>query len=447
LYLRSPLIDNIVGVKSGNTNFANEKYVASLLHPDVITSLILKISDKTDLSEVFYNLPEPRDIQKMGNLMYSTLLFINLYEYMNSTFDEFSSTEAYIKLFHFLNKALDGEKIPMIPTFHLYKSNMAYICRLMFRALDPSLGIMIPEGNGRNYSACSALARCRIMNVFINKPFEESKSLDFPNLLFIKNHISCDYVVHKHKSSSQSSTPYGSAIRIGYFQLSIKSYNNSNASQKIHCHNFAETFFRQKIDPSLVNNVDLTPLEIREFWPMSFKEDCRRFLINKTKERTRENWMDLAKYSWLSMKKKEIFVELCAKKDLMDVIQIANQKLLPKLKNNPNDDSYDEMQAVAENLLVSMTDNIKTNFFDPMNIPRCLSLLLSGLACYKKDMEHSVELMKELRTFIFTNGVSSNSDIVLTNDWTRKLQCAWLPKESRESMTDNKIYSVSTCPS
>jgi hypothetical protein len=300
---------------------------------------------------------------------------------------------------------------------------------------------MIPEGNGRNYCSCLALARCHDLNFFLDKPLGPKKALPEPNLSYLSRHITCQYVVHRHDQLKAMSVdyPYSKQVQRGYLNLSQKSYKNSSSSQKLTYHNFGMTYFRNNINPKINVDHEITPLEIRTVWPDEFKTVCESFFVSAEKG----NWADIAIKYWLKLKKASFFKEL---EQCHDLLTLFKRDFNHAMKQYFEKEGVDNTsRAFMQFLILSMEDNIRSDYFQQMNFIRFMSLYLCGLACYSSNSRDSSELMAEMQKVITLNGVAKLVLDPLQDSrphFCRTLQCAWLPIKSRTEGTNQDIYAV-----
>lgn len=211
LCLESPLLDALVRAKtdassqSSKTSIDNT-FVCGKLSSGDMTNIILRISNKSSLDDVFSNMPSKSAIDSMGESVYAALLFINFKEYMYSRFDGFESFECYAKLAVYLLH-LVKKKLPLLTLSHqhLANGNILFFCRLFFRFLCPELGIMIPEGNGRNFSSVMVHTRTKLINNVFTERVAASVANTFeaPQFSYLHRTIPCDYIVPKVEESKR----------------------------------------------------------------------------------------------------------------------------------------------------------------------------------------------------------------------------------------------------
>jgi hypothetical protein len=485
LYITSPLADNAPasmpsGLPGSNDRFANGKFVASHIPPDVMIESMIRLLGIVELDDVFTNIPSEMDIHKMGSLSYSMVLYINLCNALNKRYSDFTALNCYVQFFDDMNENIVKNRSDVPTTLtrkHLEGCNVYHICRLLFRFLCGNIGIMIPEGNGRNYSACLAYTRCTSssINMYLNDSIDNKKALNEPNLNYISPHIICDYIIHKHDDNVVYPFPY-EKNKTMYFNLSRSSYNDSKASQSMSCRDFAERFFSFYVDKSNSENPneDYIPYEIRQVWPFKFKQESEKFLEDtvtvkeKTKKKTgldslhvtdktdtKENteskgWAMFALNKWLSERKRVFFEQLCKNDDIMQHVKSEfkqwNREWNEKARTG-NVDGLSKDDAFLNHLCTIYEENVSSDFFQRMNIIRMMSLYLSGLICSAKN--DCGELFLCLRSMLRTNGVvpsttNNNADNNAENLLTTSLHCAWVEEEYQDLFPLPGTYKVSS---
>jgi hypothetical protein len=478
LILRSPLTDCKPALLEKNDDFAKAKYVAALLDSEVLIKSILNVCGERDITKVFRNMPNEREVARMGDVMYSMILFINFCGYMNQRFKNFKSYNSFLRLYDHLNEvvAKKGDYGFKLSRNHLTESNIVFLCRLLFRSLCPKLGIMVAEGNGRNYCACLAYSRCRNLNMFLSKPIEVDKELEEPNFEYISPLIPCDYVVHKHDCDFLPEHPYAN-LQEKYIELSSRSYKDSSASQKITCLEFSEQFFFVHVDKNPVNALN-TPYEISEKWPMEFKMENEQFVpteasnksfLNETNDVTlstnndsgkkkdpleeakkvkKVDWLDFVMKKWLFDKKEAFFNEITKKDDIMTNVLPHFKKFSKNWNENYPKPRYNQRTAFAAYFASIMSENVTNDLFGRMNIVRSMSIYLCGLSCNMKDEEGnnvSGKLIDSLRLLVKTNGVVSKSTHA-SDQFTTLLRNAWMKKDDEVvGVTVEQLYEVRYC--
>jgi hypothetical protein len=474
LDITSPLADNAPatmpsGLPASNDRFANGKFVASHIPPDVMIECMIRLLGIVELEDVFTNIPSEMDIHQMGSLSYSLVLYINLYEALNKRYSNFMAFNCYVQFFDDMNEIIVKNRSDVPTTLtrkHLEGCNVYHICRLMFRFLCGNIGIMIPEGNGRNYSACLAYTRCTSSNInmYLNDSIDKKKALGEPNLDYISPHIICDYIIHKHDDNIIYPFPY-EKNRLMYFKLSRSSYNDSKASQSMSCRDFAERFFSVYVDQSNSDNPnqDYLPYEIRQVWPFKFKQESERFLdesilpkkkSGKIYSETKENiesrgWAMFALNKWLSERKRVFFEQLCKNDDIMQHVKTEfkqwNREWNDQARSGKNIDGFSKEEAFLNHLCTIYEENVSSDFFQRMNIIRMMSLYLSGLICSAKN--DCGELFLCLRSMLRTNGAvpsnaNNNDDIIAENEYTITLHCAWVEEQYQNQFPLPGTYKV-----
>jgi hypothetical protein len=465
LDLRSPLADCKPSLLNNAScdHFATTKYVAKMLENSrEIIDFLKDISGKDHITEIFPNHPSDGELRRIPATLYGVVIFINFCDFMNKRYNDFKSLNSYKHLFHDLNKLIIERSLENMVSAHFATScNIMYTCRLMFRYLCPSLGIMIAEGNGRNYSACLAYCRCQNMNQFLNKPIDVDKALPFPNFAFISAHISCDFVIHMHDPDRVSTHPYSEGIKNGYKQLSVRSYNDSKASLNLTCHEFADQYFPRDTDEHYNLN---TPFEIALKWPLNFKMDVENFLKTNNKkggEKVRskpqrgddENDANVVKGSdkdipknmivfmysrWMYYKKEYFFAELLKKDDIMRYIKPDYRRFEEKWRDLYPEETTLE-GAYLKHFLEESTDNPTRKIFAKMNMSKMLSIYLCGLVVNPK-VEHS-ELSSDVNTLVKTNGLN-RADILPDENYETALWCPWKKTNDAESIDVFVSYQV-----
>jgi hypothetical protein len=479
LDLRSPLTDNAEFARnSGNDLFANGKYVASLIDKhESISEFICKIFGDNSLETIFSDLPNNDEVEKMGNFCYGVLLYINFYKAINNHYNDFKTFKSYVRLFDNLNQCLVDQKpgvMVKLSRHHLKENNVFFISRLMFRFICNNIGLLIPEGNGRNYAACLAFTRCQseLINQYLNKPIPAEDCLPEPNLEYIAPHISCDYVVHKHNDNLLNNFPYDANRNI-YIKLSERSYNDSHSSQVISCRDFGERYFTMSIDKHSGTNAcihECIPYEVREAWPKTFKQDTANFYVaietvtEVIKQKKRKStsvsdsqqkvtkdtdWASFAVAKWASQRKSLFLKDLYQRKDIMQHVRPEYRGWISKWheRNANSPDTQSNFDEDFLNHLITVHEaNITSELFPKMNILRLMSLYLAGLLCSAKD--NSGELLDCARIMVKTNGVKNQAsgpknmkkdDIEIFNS----LVCAWIEnKEDHEKFPPKGTYKV-----
>jgi hypothetical protein len=465
LILSSPLSDNIPSLMSKEGKwkdyFARGKYVASLLGPDEISNLICDISGQSEIQEIFENLPDDDEVTNMGDYLYGVLLYLNLCNYMNKKYNGFRSLTSYSSLFRDLNNVIykKTDETISIPKHHITESNVVFISRLMFRYICPSLGIMILEGNGRNYSSCLAHCRCPDMNTFLNGPFDKKDALEDWNFQFISRQIPCDYVVHKFDYSRTSETPYKSLQKM-YMDVSKRSYEDSQSSQQLSCREYADQFFMQFMDNPVEKSLHI-PIEVRRKWSADFKTESNKFTEKEDKsvqdvslsispitgkrskkrkssdlneqQATEKDWSSFAMNSWLLSKKAPFFKDFVSKKGLLQYVKPEYKGWFNNWRASSRTSAVsNEDDEFGDFLCKEMVENPTSLIFSNMNIIRMMSLYLCGLTC--SDGNGDGELMTLLRKLVKTNGVYSRNEP--PGNFTTTMKCPWTKKIASSHMVD-----------
>jgi hypothetical protein len=484
LDLRSPLTDNAPSTRDNNSNqhsgndlFANGKYVASLIDEhETFSRSICKIFGINDLETLFSSIPDSEEVEKMGNFCFGIVLYINFYKALNNHYNDFKAYKSYVRLFDNLNQRLVDQRASVmvkLSRHHVKKNNVFFICRLMFRYFCNTIGLLIPEGNGRNYAACLAFTRCQseLINQYLNKPIPAEDCLPEPNLEYISPNISCDYVVHKHDDNLLNNYPYD-ANRSIYIKLSERSYNDSHSSQVISCRDFGERYFTMSIDKHSGGNDaihDCLPYEVRSDWPKTFKQDTANFFdaIDKVNEKRKQgkqksnsgifleqkltkdtDWPSFAAAKWSSQRKSLFLKDLYQRKDIMQHVRPEYKAWISKYneeKVNSQETQFVFDDDFLKHLITSNEANITSELFPKMNIVRLMSLYLAGLLCSARD--NSGELIECARKMVKTNGVKNQASgpgkmKIEDSEELTALVCPWIEDCDRDRFPPKGTYKV-----
>jgi hypothetical protein len=297
---------------------------------------------------------------------------------------------------------------------------------------------MIPEGNGRNYSACLALSRCRFANTFINQPFSADSVLPDPNFRYISPEIPCDYVLISYKEKNPTSFPYDENVKLQFKSLSKRSYENSQASQKISCHQYADQYFSEYVLDSELN----VHYELLDRWPLDFKLKLEQ--INDgvdfvpEHEKFPRNYEDLVHYAWLFEKKNHFFKDISKRDEIMKFVIPEYKQVLSKMKEKKGMITKDTATAVQENLSSEKIENPVSELFTKMNMVICMSILLCGTSfCSSKEDN---DLIKSLSILVSTNGIVATDHLFGKEDFTTSLRLQWQDDVLNENYVH--IYKV-----
>jgi hypothetical protein len=426
LELSSPLANTRPEIidSSAKEKFANGNVVAKLLPSDFMENLILNVTGSEQLQDVFNGLPNTlQQKQQIGSMVYAVLLYVNFGCYMNQKYDNFKSGKCYDALFNDLNDRISFFLGYRIPSIHKSQSNFLFVCRLMFRFIAKDLGIMIPEGNGRNYSACLSFARCRDANVFINSRIPRERALPFPNLEYISPEITCEYVIQQHiESITEPVLPYDENVQKQFLALSVRSYNNSQSGEHNFCHHFAYKFFFNKVMSSMKE--ENKPLETRDKWPEDFKEKLARYLEGKE-----NNFENLVMSEWLKSKKLPLLDELKNATEIMNIV-VQDYRSVTAV-----DTGKTIQECVIQHIGKSFVENpVGTLYLT--NIVKVMSVYLCGLSCDNGD------LLFSLGNLVKSNGVIGFENSPKEDEFTLKLFSPWIDDLDKQRDFSSK-YMVS----
>jgi ribosomal protein S14 len=366
---------------------------------------------------------------------------MNFVRFVDYSFNHFDDMKDYWDLFHFLRSALAKQRYRskdfLFPTSYITKNNVIHICRILFRSMCGNLGIMIPEGNGRNYATALALTRCRDIDVFLNKPIPRDKALSTPNLSYIRPQIECKYMMHPHDKEGVSSDkhPYKGDVKAGYISASQKSYANAQSSTRLSCSELAVSFFNNKVANNALNkscNLQI-PIELSNEWPNDIKQQVKKYFFdlevkmekakeeaNKTKntkkaakkEKDRneddktERFVAFLMRIWLLKKKKAVFVSICNCAEILAIIKSDHSHLMKGWVAERTQQKISEKNHLVMYFSQNYVENISHDLFGKMNMVHTLGTLLGGLSIIGNtgEKQEDWKLMNALRYLIVTNG-------------------------------------------
>lgn len=354
LNLFSPLSSCLPDSELGYPSFCGSKYTAGLLPFEKKLLELLQyacgVNVGTGLDSVFDDSSLPPNMLKVKcPMLYGMLLYINVCDKVCSTYNCFSSRNDFVKLLCRLVTRIQEHGAFTFPTrHHVLSSNVAHISRLVFRYCFPDMGMMIIDGNCRNYSACCAYSRCRNWNRYLAEPMsiDSEDYLGEPNYEAISRLIACDFIMPPcNDIMLKSSTPYNNMEK-GFQHASQVNYALCNSGRKLTCQQIAHSLFTTYVLDVVKEERHTTyfPIEIRSSWTADFKQASYNLqkkeleLIKQKDDLEQNNWLNFASEYWLRSKIDNFYNHIMQTnpeflgKFLIKLIQCQQNKRNPSLQ-------------------------------------------------------------------------------------------------------------------
>lgn len=395
--------------KSNDVNVSDigeqrRRYSCRALPPALLLTYITTICGVSALEDIFTHLPTEEDITEMGEQFYATILYINFKDYLYEKYNSFSSLSSYV---HF---ALDllfivKQKLPNLPLAaeSMKRGNALFLGRLLFRYLAPTLGIMIPEGNGRNFSSCIVHSRRKKYNHIQHFQLAMSKQVPMPDFRYLHSSIVCEYIVKPAPRDIRLGfRSYPNTILEKFWLLSKDAYTRSQSSVPNFCIQFADTY--------LLNNKTLLlgnlAYGMRSDWSKEIRANLLYISAKRDEEKTKKArvlnpFSEHLLTQWLSHQKKTYFDALAGNRDILQIVLPEQRRFLAT--SNQKDNFTDLRPVYIEMLKEKYQKNEISEIYD-FNLPVTMSLMLCGLVCPTRDVFNN-DSFNQLRQLVSCNGL------------------------------------------
>lgn len=441
-------IESPVNLENGPTEFANKSYVANALNFGHIKDRIERFIGCTENGLFDYNQSDIDTFtQSCGDeTLAGALILLNFMTLIETKYNRFITYEDYQNFFDDLNYQLHQAKNWSLPLTMRKKENVIHCTRCLFRRFFADVGIMLPEGQARNYGFLLAASRVELYDkcLYTNIPFD--RALPEPNIAYMGTTILCKYILHADKELGDKFTPYPRSLVEKYKILSDAAMMQANQSARSSHQEFLLEYYTM-VYVNGQNNDLFYPYELRNTWPVDVKELIKEVLENPKERRSdkqkKDNIFELLHNHWVKKKLNHFFGKLIETEKSNSFMEGFEKKIIMEMqKKNIEINEENKIQHLTATFWSDGTGSHSGIY--KLNILQAMAIFVAYAPYKNPDPKTDNFASETLHKLIQCNGIKHT-----VND--SKKTCVRglfldgntsIDKNDKEYDECNKLYSV-----